>query len=366
MQVFALDPDGVKRGRIAALEAAAVPRDSDVGTWSVTADGSDPTARRVVEGWGVLIVDEGFRMSGRMTKREYTMGAAPELVLSGEDELRALTGDVTYPNPARAINVQDVARWTRKGPAETVIRDMVNLNVGPGALPARRVRDLVLTTNGGRGSTVTIDTRLKVILDEAKAAARSGGVTFAMVREDRTSVPLRFRTPVDRRRSVRFTRPNGGAGEGTLALEAPTCTVAIVAAQGEGAERDITETVAPATAWGERRAVLKDRRDTSDSDALDQTGADAIREGAGKATATFKAHEVPGCVFGVDYQLGDVVTVVLDGIAVSEPVRAAQIEWDSFGRTVELTLGDTPEDGDPDWLAYVQDLEARVARKETT
>lgn len=365
MKVWAIDPAGIRRGQLQTLATAAVQRDASVGTWTVTVDGKNPLGRRIVEGWGVAIIDGPVWTSGPMTKREYTSGATPDLVLSGVDELYRLADGITYPNPSRAITDQDVARWTRKGAAETIIRDLVRLNVGPDALTERRSSGLEMQNDLGRGGTVTIDTRLKVILDVARDAARAGGVTLSAVRVSPTSVPLMFRVPMDRSRSVRFTKSNGGAGEGTLALEAPTCTAAIVAAQGEGAERDITQTVA-ASVWGRRIEVLKDRRDTNDSGAIDQTGADAIRDGAGKAAATFKAHEVPGCIYGTDYLLGDTVTVVLDGVAVSQPVRAAEITWDGYGRTVNLTLGDTPEDGDPDWLAYVQDLEARVARMEGT
>lgn len=363
MKVWAIDPAGIRRGQLQVLEASAVQRDAAVGTWTVTVDGKDKLGRRLVEGWGVAIVDGPVRMSGPLTRREYVTAASPDLVLSGVDELHRLADGITYPNPGRAISDQDVARWTRKGAAETIIRDLVRLNVGPDALAERRSPGLVMQNDLGRGGTATIDTRLKVVLDVARDAARAGGVTFSAVRASPISVPLVFRAPVDRSRATRFTKSNGGAGEGTLALEAPTCTAAIVAAQGEGAERDITQTVA-ASVWGRRIEALKDRRDTSDTGAIDQTGADAIRDGAGKAAATFKAHEVPGCIYGTDYLLGDTVTVVLDGVAVSQPVRAAEITWDGHGRTVNLTLGDTPEDGDPDWLAYVQDLEARVARME--
>lgn len=365
MQAFAVDPDGVKRGQLEIVgNPSAVFRDADVGTWTVTVDGKNPLARRMVEDWGVLIVDGPLKVSGPWEKREYTTGATRDLVFSGVSELYRLGDDITYPNPGRVISNQDVARWTRKGAAETVIRDLVRLNVGPDALTERQSPGLAVLNDLGRGSVVTIDTRLKPVLDEAKAAARAGGVTFDMVRASRSSVPLTFRVPRDLRRSVRFTKANGGAGEGTLGLEAPTCTVAIVAAQGEGAERDITQTTAPASAWRRRIAVLKDRRDTSDSGAIDQTGADAIREGAGKATASFKAQEVPGHIFGTDFLTGDIVTVVIDGVAVSQPVRAAEVTWGGHGRTVDLTLGDTPEDGDPEWLAYIHDLEARVARQE--
>lgn len=366
MEVWAIDPGGVRRGLLEPLSCTAVFRDADVGSWSVEVDAGDDLARRVVDGWGVMIVDGPLRMSGPGIDLDITSTAAVDKTITGVDELVRLRNKYAYPNPARLSSDQDVARWTRKGVAETVIRDLIRYNAGPDALAARRSPGLVMQPDLERGSTVTIDTRLKLVIDEARAAARLGGVTFAAVRDTPTSVPLTFRVPRDLSRQVRFSREGGQGGitEVNLKTSAPTCTTAIVAAQGEGAERDIYETTAPNTAWGERVEVLKDRRDTSDTGTLDQTGAEAIKDGAAKASATFKVAEVPGLIFGVDYQLGDIVSVSVGGVTIAQPVRTAEVTWDGYGRTVALTLGDTPDPDDPELLGRVLDLQARVGHLE--
>src|SRR5699024_12034365 len=82
----------------------------------------------------------------------------------------------------------------------------------------------------------------------------------------------------------------------------------------------------------------------------------------------FTAVETPGLVYGVDYELGDTVTVELGPVTVTEPVRAVEIAWDGYGRTVALTLGDhdQADDKTPAWVKYIKklDLEARVRSME--
>lgn len=366
MEVWAIDPGGVRRGLLDPIGCSAVFRDSDVGSWSVEVDAADELAQRMVDGWGVMIVDGPLRMSGPANDFDVTAAATVDKTITGEDELVRLRHKLTYPNPTRQVSDQDVARWTRKGSAETLIRDLIRVNAGPDALESRRSPGLVMQPDLGRGASITIDTRLKPVIDEARAAARLGGLTFSAVRVEPSEVPLSFRVPRDLSRRVRFSRegPQGGITEVELKASAPTCTTAIVAAQGEGAERDIYETTAPSTAWGERIEALKDRRDTSDTGALDQTGAEAVKDGAAKASATFKVAEVPGLVFGVDYQLGDIVSVAVGGVTISQPVRTAEVTWDGYGRTVALALGDTPDPDDPVLLGRVQDLQARVGHLE--
>lgn len=364
LTVWAVDPGGVRRGQLVPHDCTIVARDADVGTWSLTVDGRDELAQRLGPGWGVIIDDGLVRMSGRAESFDWSASRATlDLTIAGVDELARLADRLIYPDPRRAITNQSVARYKLSGPAETVIREMVWRNAGTAALQPRRSPRLVTTASQGRGKRVTVSERMSNLLEVSRSLARIGGLTFTAV-DDGTRILFEQHPPRDLSRQVRFTDLNGGLSAGEIGYKAPTVTAAIVAAQGEGVDRAITEQVAEVDVWGRRIEDLFDRRDTSDDDVIDQTGTEALAEGSATATASFEAVEVPGCVLGHDFQVGDTVTAQLGSATVTEPVRAAEVSWDGHGRTVKLTLGDKPDENEPAWVRRVRDLSTRLSRQE--
>ena len=57
MQVWARDPNRVRKGQLTPLSAQCVLRESGVGTWSITVDESSQWSPVVQEGWGVVVMD---------------------------------------------------------------------------------------------------------------------------------------------------------------------------------------------------------------------------------------------------------------------------------------------------------------------
>lgn len=362
MRARLIDPAGVQRQAVEVTACTAVLRDCGVGTWQIEATAD--TVAQVGEGWRVLIPGV---CSGPVTSREMgVQDQQPVVTLTGVSELTALADHLTYPVPSKAATDQsEDAYYRASGPAETVIRGLVHVNAGTGALAARRTPFFTVTTSQGRGSTVTVETRWKNVLDEAVALARTGGVTFDAIWEGAQAV-LRFRVPRDLSRRCRFGGPLGGLDDVKLSLNAPTVTDVVVAGQGQGTARAI-RSYSSATTWGRRVEAFKDRRDTEDAAEYDKAGADALAEGAASATASFTLSEVPGLVYGTDYQLGDTVTVTYGGVQVSEPVRQVELTWDGHGRTAKVILGDhdQADDNTPVWVAKIRALDARLRVQET-
>src|SRR5690606_19816788 len=118
---------------------------------------------------------------------------------------------------------------------------------------------------------------------------------------------------------------------------------------------------ARASSWGRRVEAFKDQRDTDDADELEQSAVEQLDEGAASASATFVAGDVPGLRFGVDYRLGDTVSVEIGRAIVSEPVRQVELSWDGHGRTARLSLGDhdSADDRAPKWVSKIKKLDAR-------
>ena len=362
LTVWAVDSGRVRRGHLVPLECSVVLRDADVGTFQVTTV-LDDLGALVGDGWRVVVQDGSVTiLSGPITSR------SPDplngtLVLEGVSDLVHVRDKIVFPDPSRAGDAQTAdAYYKRSGVAETVIRDMVHANAGTGIHSSRtRYGGFTVTTSRGRGSVVRTNLRYKNLLEESRALARLGGVTFDAVQEEGANIVFRFRVPVDRSRSVRFSERNGGVSEASFSLDAPSATTVFVAGQGEGAARNIIAR-SRATSWGRSIEVFKDQRDTDDAAELDQSATEQLDEGAAGAGAQFSVTEVPGLVFGADYALGDTVTVEAGHLTISEPVRAVELTWDGHGREATLTLGDhdQADNKTPAWVKRIKKLDARV------
>lgn len=367
--VWAVSPDRVRRGHLALVgEPKALVRDADAGTFQVPVKMDDELTARVVKGWRVIVQDgEETILSGNITSIEPDL-AEREVVLGGRSDLSKIAGKLVFPNPFQMPEAQTDAYFRRTGPASEVIDYLVHKNAGSGALAYRVVPGLAMAVGqGGRlGSTVSVNSRFKNLLEESRAVARLGGVTFD-AKQEGSLILFRFRVPVDRSRSVRFTERNGGVTEGRYALAAPTATDVIVAGQGQGAARTILHRTRPSD-WGESIEVFKDQRDTDNAAELEQSATEQLDEGAAGASAQFTVTETPGLRYGTDFLLGDIVTVEVGALTISEPVRAVELTWDGHGRTATLTLGDhdQADDKTPAWVKKINDLDARVRGMEVT
>lgn len=371
MDFWAVGPDRVPYGQLEVLEWSAVLRDCDEGTWTMTLV-DDDLSRSMVEGWRVIASDEGQTVfSGTVLSYGGDVGDE-SLTISGIDDTALLGFRVTYPDPTKPAEQQSAAAYyEHTGTAGRVLDKLVWENIGLGAVEPRRIARWAQSPagGGGLGSSVSISTRYKNLLEESRTLARLGGVTFlANQQEDSDRIVLRLRAPEDLTSWAWFSRGDGGGlTGGTYTLTAPTVTNVLVAGQGQGVARTIKEHAASPSPWGMRIEQFQDRRDTDDPDELQQAGAETLAEGAASASATVEVEEVPGLVYGVDYRLGDIVRVDFGRATVDEPVRAVELTGDPFGRTVKLTLGDhaSEDDNNPVWDKQIRALARRLRGLET-
>src|SRR5699024_5537050 len=99
---------------------------------------------------------------------------------------------------------------------------------------------------------------------------------------------------------------------------------------------------------------------------LEQSATEQLDEGAAGASASFTVAESPGLIYGVDYRLGDTVSVELGTATISEPVRAVELSWDGHVRPASLTLGDHDEADNKSraGVKRIKNLDARVRSME--
>lgn len=276
-------------------------------------------------------------------------------------ELAAIWGEQIYPDPSIAITTGTtfpVEAWTRTAvAAEVVMRDAVNLNVGPGAVAARQVPGLVLGPLLGVGTVIDAEERMTKLGDALKKwAITGGGLGFAL---DEVEGGLVFRVwqPADRSANIRFSFALNNLDSLKYRHEAPKGTVVIVGSNDSGTARTYTATTnANNIAWG-RREVFSNGEDATA----------ALAENAETITVTAVATDSPKRRFGRDFFAGDLVAVETRfGQQIVDTVVAAHLTADEKAPdgivTVSIGSGHA-NSGDP-VIDHLRRIERRVDKTE--
>ena len=276
------------------------------------------------------------------------------------DNLLYLAERVTYPNPAQAANAQTADQYTAAGVnAETLMRTLVDLNAGPGALVARRVPLLALGTVAGVGTNVDVTTRFESLTDVLRYAATTGGGLGFRVRETGGQLLFEVWQP-QLRANARFSRARGNLRRLETDPSAPTATVAIVGGTGTGASRLIVERAAT-TSW-RRMEMFVNQSSVSTTGELERYGDEALTEHGEKAGLTAEPIGGPEVL---DY-LGDLVPVDLaPGVSYVDVVSEVHIQATPRGGvTYTPTVGRSDSTAESALVALVRDMSRRLGRLE--
>lgn len=289
------------------------------------------------------------------------------------DDLARLAARDTYPNPAAAATAQtSTARWTATGSADDIMRSLVNLNAGPGALSYRRIPHLILGADLGVGSTIKFGTRFEALGDALRSAAIAGGSLGFRTQQVGTNIEFQVYAPQDLTGQVRFSRGLGNLREYAFEEDTPTATVAIVGGKDAGTSRVVAERIdtAAVTAY-ERMETFVDRRQSDDTSAdtteLNQAGDEALTRAAATARLVSVTVDTDDQRYGTHYRLGDRVSIELNsGVEVADVVRSVNLKASPRdGEVVRATVGSQDASSDPLWLAYLNEMARRLARLET-
>lgn len=341
VQVLMRDENYRPRGFLITSKVEMMRRLNRPDTFIVNVSAeSAQQATRLREGWGLVVQDGDFRVSGVITQFFRTAKDANlEVEVTCVSELAFLGDRLTYPDPSHAENQQAAARWSDRGPAETVIKNLVSNNLGPTALKHRRVPALAVAPSQGRGGDASVDTRLKNLLDVVEPMATAanlrmnvlfspGGLVF-------DTIPGRVLS-----RRVRLSWVSGEVIGWEMTDRAPSVTAVIVGGQGEGADRRL-DSRQSIDSWQRRIEVFKDRRDTDDVNALEKAANEELRKGISERIMKVTVQESETRKFGVAFDVGDTITldVAQNVTPYDSKIIEAKIVWTDDMRTVELTAG---------------------------
>jgi hypothetical protein len=349
---------------------------NNVGTWKLTLSVEHPLATALrTPGSGVVITGPtDILMSGPTTKSEFA--ATPEdpggsVVFEGVSDTCVLSDYLAFPQPSN-INptTQTLSHDIRTGPAETLLHAYVNANIGPSAPTGRRKTGLTMGTNLARGTSMTKKARFPVLGNLLTEIAVVDGLGFRVVQRDANLVFETYQI-TNRASLIRLDVMNNTLAGQRVAITPPAATHVIVAGQGEQVDRTFrdvttTESLAAEADWGRRIEVFQDQRDQSEDAELDQSGLETL---ADKGFTAVAVQAVPmedsAMTFGVDWGLGDVVSVVVNDQELVSTVTGMILKATSEGFKIGVELGDaTGFNAEAAYAQRVQNTESRVSQLE--
>jgi len=300
-------------------------------------------------GSGIVILDgDSVMFSGYTTKIERQQNSdRSQYIFTGQDDSGLLAQRLAHPQPGSTAPPYSTTEYdTRTGVCSTILRQYVDVNLGASAVTSRKDTRVTLGADPAVGTTVTGNARwqqLSVLLNEL--ATISGGVGYK-IRQSGSNLEFQTFAPTDLTDTIIFSVGNGTLATFSYTVESGAGNYVFAGGQNEGTSRTIAEGYDgdSVTRWG-RREIFRDARDDSTAALLAASITDELENSSDKASVTFQPIDIGQQQYWTDYQTGDLVTVVIDGVAFQNPVISVECTLNNDGLTVVPTVA-TPNNFD--------------------
>lgn len=359
--------------------ATFVPRYNSVGSWSINLPQGHPLGELLrLPGYGILVtgpngdrIISGPTLSAKLTQTPDNIDGTWEIIGASDDIF--LAERLAYPTPATAdVTAQTDSHDRRTGAAETVIKGYVDDNIGPSAPVERAIDGLVVEADEARGTTVSAAARFTNLQELIYDLAQVGGIGYRITQVG-DELEFAVYEPTDRSATIRMDIQNRKLNSAIYSYGTAKVTRAIVGGQGDAENRTFLErtsldSLEAEAVWNRRIEVFKDARQADSTDELETSG-DEILADLGKTIVEMSVTPTDDetMVYGVDWGLGDRVTVVANDIEATAVVTEVGIQIGSDGVRVGATVG-TPVgiEFEAKLLAKQQNHESRIANLERT
>lgn len=359
--------------------AKFILRFNNIGAWEMKL----PAGHRLGEflrlpGYGIIVtgpdntvIFSGPTLSAKLEQTPDNLQG--DWLITGADDSILLNERLAYPNPTVAdVTAQGQAYDARLGNAETVLKGYVDGNIGPSAPMARRVPNLAIEEDLFRGEIVQGKARFNKLQELLYGLAQTGGLGYEIAQVD-DGLLFSVYEPEDRSLFVRMDLFNEKLSRAEYAYSLPKVTRAIVGGQGEAEYRRFvevsnTDSVSAEEEWGRRIEVFKDGRNSRVTSQLTQDGLELlVDQGKTITEMSVTPSDDINMKFGVDWYLGDKVSVVLGTIEAVAVVTEVGISIGADGVRIGATVG-TPVgiDYEAKVLAKQQEVDERVSNLERT
>lgn len=343
-------PDGSTGPQLEFTKLEAMLRFQDVSTWTVNVPTSSIGASDLsTPGSGIYIVrDEGTSevtlLSGPMTTAERQKGyntdgvLTDQIIFTGVGDEAKLWDRLVYPcapETTTFTKFEDSPVVSLSGAGETVIKQIVRENAIDGTW-ARPIQDLSTAPDLGRGSSVTISSRLEILGDLIVSIARQAGDLGIRVIDG----VLDVYEPQDLSDIAVFSFDLNNLYDMKYTLSAPTANAVVVGGKNDGIDRlfVLNNDGTSESLWKRRIERLVDQRHSEDLAELTDAATEALDNGQSKTSLEIMPLETDDFRFGIHYNLGDLVTVEVDGQDIVDVVRSVLLTFDETGLSVIPTV----------------------------
>lgn len=321
---------------------AATLNVNDVDVWALTLFRSDPVVDMLIDPGAAIQLLYGTEpvCTGPMLNwvRKYD-SSGDFVTISGVSWDTWLGWRLTHPQPATTAppynaDAYDVFVDT----AEAAIIHYVNVNCGPGAIARRQVPGLgAMPTNLGRGATVLGLGRWDTVLSTIQPFADNNGLYFKLVEDPNSVTPAFYLVvdePADLTLTARFSPGLNNLQSFEYGLAAPTADYAYVGGQDAGTSRPIEEVEdsAAVTKWfGSPIETFVNASDTTDGPTMVQEGEQQLTTMGEQPDYKLTPVSDGPIQFMRDWALGDIVSVLIDNVAVPNTIRSVAVTIDNTG-----------------------------------
>jgi hypothetical protein len=235
--------------------------------------------------------------------------------------------------------------------ASTIMTNLVRYNVtsdattGNGRIRTTDQTHITYETDDDAGNVMTFACAHAPLLSALQDVARIGGRDFWL---DRTADQTwTFRTDDyygdDRSLDVVFALNYGNMSNPILRRNRLNeRTVAIVGGQGTEADRDfVVRTGTNYDATDNSREVFYAATEYSTTDGLNAAGDIRLDELRARDDLTWDVIQTPGCLYGQDYFLGDLVTGYYEGISATKQISAVTVTFEPGSDRAETIAVET-------------------------
>jgi hypothetical protein len=288
-----------------------VPKFNAVGSFTLDMPTDSPVSRSLINNqYGIIVKkDNKSIFSGNVLSSHRSFSASGDTItFSGVDDNNFLASIIAYPSPNGNFSLSDYD--VRTGSAETIMKQYVDVNAGPNALPERSI--LTIQPDTGIGLPVSYSARFENLLDLLSSIAlNGGGLGFRVVQVD-NGLQFQVYQPTDKSKSVFFSPILGNVSAFDYANTAPTANAVIVGGGGIGVNRIILQKTdnSSITKYGRFESFV-DQRNTSDTTQLNQSLDEELTNKKEQNSFVFTPIDIPALQFNRDYGLGDKVTIVI-------------------------------------------------------
>jgi hypothetical protein len=331
----------------------------------------------------VLIRDGAVWCEGPLeVPQEYTWDLTDDaepgtVTLSFSDDLAVLAGFVTWADPTQPWYAQPLKdNYTASGNSETLIRDLVDTNCGPGALSSRQIPGLALAPAALVGTDTTVTTRFEGLLEACRRAALNGGGLGFRTYVNGAQILFETYQPADLTATARFAKGLGNLRSVSYKLTAPTVTDALVAGTYVEADPDADPPTAASrvfldyedsslsSRWWRVEQYIDGSAEDDSKGELTEAAKDALSTGGESVELSTTTVDTEDLKAGRDYGLGDLVTVVLPtGLEVADIVRSIHLQaTPESGEYVSSLIGSSEATTTPASVRVIQDLSRRLGR----